>query len=167
MVALNIRSATPRDAAEMVAVHYASVHSIKHGACSLEVLDAWSPMPSESRVSWLGGLVASSSTISCVAESESGEILAFCFVLTDQCQLKALYVHPSWSRRGVGRALLEHTQHACSAAGVKRLELNASFNAEGFYAAAGYESLGPAFQPLTDSCSMGAVRMSKSISAAV
>ena len=47
-------------------------------------------------------------------------------------------VHPDWTRRGVGRAILRFCESTASAAGVRVLECYSSLNAERFYRALGF-----------------------------
>ena len=160
---LQYRAAAINDASAMVAVHYAAVHQISDCRYPPALLAAWSPTPSADRSAWLAGLIVRPTTIAYVAESDPGEIAGFCMVVGDLKQLKALYVHPQWARRGVGQKLLDRTEGACIAAGLERLELNASFNAEAFYRAAGYRRLGPTEQPLSDGWAMAAIKMAKQL----
>ena len=53
-------------------------------------------------------------------------------------ELAAVYVHPDFERRGLGRALLEAAEAAAHARGVDSLHLRASLNAVSFYQRAGY-----------------------------
>ncbi len=54
-------------------------------------------------------------------------------------RVEGLYVHPSHSGRGVGGALLLHAEERMNRAGHLFVELDASYNAEGFYMRRGYE----------------------------
>ena len=47
--------------------------------------------------------------------------------------------HPQWLGRGLGTAILERCRREAIAAGLTRFECFSSLNAEGFYAAAGFE----------------------------
>jgi N-acetylglutamate synthase-like GNAT family acetyltransferase len=47
-------------------------------------------------------------------------------------------VHPDWTRRGIGRALLEACGRTARAAGVRAFECYSSLNAEKFYRALGF-----------------------------
>ena len=47
-------------------------------------------------------------------------------------------VHPDWTRRGIGRALLESCEGTARAAGVRTFECYSSLNAEEFYRALGF-----------------------------
>lgn len=47
-------------------------------------------------------------------------------------------VHPDWTRRGIGRAILTFCDRAARAAGVRTFECYSSLNAETFYRALGF-----------------------------
>lgn len=65
----------------------------------------------------------------------------------EAARIRAFFVHPSWSRRGIGRRILEASEQAASAAGFRRLELIATRTGEPFYFACGYKLLG--YVPIT------------------
>ena len=56
------------------------------------------------------------------------------------CEIKALWVHPSWRRNGYGRNLLESAEREARARGCKVILLSSySFQAPAFYQKCGYE----------------------------
>jgi len=60
-------------------------------------------------------------------------------------------VDPSWTRRGIGRAIYDVCETAARAAGIMAFECYSSLNAEKFYAALGFKrirELDVEFQPL-------------------
>lgn len=156
---VTIRQAVAGDAPAMVEVHYAAVQAVDRRHYSDEVLSAWSPPPDASRRDWLADLIGRDSTLGLVAVSGGHSIVGFCIALPGQALLKALYVHPALNGRGIGQQLLRQVEARCRALGLAALELNASYNAEAFYRRCGYEALSPVVQPLTDSVTMGAIRM--------
>ena len=52
--------------------------------------------------------------------------------------LRHFAVHPDWTRRGIGRALIEACDRSARAAGVMAFECYSSLNAERFYRALGF-----------------------------
>lgn len=156
---LSYRRAVADDARGMIDVHYAAVQAIGREHYPDDVLSAWSPPPDASRRDWLADLVHRDSTLCRVAVSASDAIMGFCIALPEQALLKALYVHPACSSHGIGQELLRQVEVRCRELGLAMLELNASYNAEAFYRRSGYEALGPVDQRLTDTVTMGAIRM--------
>ena len=57
---------------------------------------------------------------------------------TDAARIRAFFVHPDWTRRGIGRRLIELCEGDARAAGFERMELAATLAGVPLYAAAGY-----------------------------
>ena len=57
---------------------------------------------------------------------------------TDAARVRAMYTHPDFTRRGVGRAVLDACQDAARAAGFSRVELMATLSGVPLYTAAGF-----------------------------
>ncbi|MDB4898361.1 MAG: N-acetyltransferase [Gemmatimonadetes bacterium] len=57
---------------------------------------------------------------------------------TDAARIRALFVHPGWARRGLGRRIFEHCRAAAEAAGFTTLELGATLPGVPLYAALGF-----------------------------
>lgn len=157
------RRATENDAWNLICVHYAAISAIGNGVYSDAVLLAWSPPPDERRRARIAELITQSSTI-CIVADLKDTLIAFGIALPSERWLRALYVHPDHSGKGVGQELLHRLELQCSGAGVSVLNVNASHNAEGFYRCRGYEVVGPTSQALTDTLSMPATHMLKRLS---
>ncbi len=80
---------------------------------------------------------------------------------TDAARVRAFYVHPQWSRRGIGRQILKACEEAASESGFKVLELVATLPGEPFYSAMGYSRIEPYEIPLPDNQSLPAFLMEK------
>lgn len=155
------RKAVSTDCPDLVAVHYAAVHALASDHYPDEVLAAWSPAPDEARHNWLAGVLVQEAVLCTVATAPDGELIGFYIAAPEQSLLRAIYVHPAFSRHGIGRGLLERAQAECRALGVTSLWVNASYNAEVFYLSCGYEAVDPVTHPLSQQASMGAIRMVK------
>ena len=57
---------------------------------------------------------------------------------TDPAKVRAMYTHPSFSRRGVGRLILERAEQAARAEGFTTLELMSTLAGQPLYEAAGF-----------------------------
>lgn len=65
-------------------------------------------------------------------------------VVQDHCQLTHLFVLPGFQGRGIGRSLVEAAVESCRhRSPCKKIYLNASTNACGFYEALGFRQVGP------------------------
>jgi GNAT superfamily N-acetyltransferase len=58
--------------------------------------------------------------------------------LFDAAKIRAMFVHPQFSRQGIGRALLTFAETAARQAGFKQLELMATLTGEPLYANFGF-----------------------------
>jgi N-acetylglutamate synthase-like GNAT family acetyltransferase len=80
---------------------------------------------------------------------------------TEAARLRAFYVHPRWSRRGVGSRVLRECENAAKSAGFNRIELVATLPGERLYAARGYERLDAMQLETPSGESLAAFRMTK------
>jgi GNAT superfamily N-acetyltransferase len=83
----------------------------------------------------------------------------------DAARLRAFYVHPAWSRRGIGRLITQACEAAARDAGFTRLELIATLPGQPFYEANSYRIVSPFEIPLPDNSSLPAFRMTKDLTA--
>ena len=81
----------------------------------------------------------------------------------DAARLRAFYVHPAWSRRGIGRLITQACEAAARDAGFTQLELIATLPGQPLYEANGYHVVCPFEIPLPDNLSLPAFRMSKDL----
>jgi GNAT superfamily N-acetyltransferase len=81
---------------------------------------------------------------------------------TEPARVRAMYTHPEYTRRGIGRLVLESCEMAARAEGFGRLELMATLAGEPLYRAYGFEPL----EDVTDTSTGTAIpliRMGKEI----
>ena len=78
-------------------------------------------------------------------------------------RLRAFYVHPEWSRRGIGKLITNACETAARNAGFTSVELIATLPGQPLYEANGYEIVCPFEIPLPDGLSLPAFRMTKSL----
>lgn len=67
---------------------------------------------------------------------------------SDAARIRAFFVHPDFARRGLGRALLAHSEAAARAKGFRAAELMATLTGIPLYAACGYAAGEPTDYPL-------------------
>src|SRR5579859_7192206 len=60
---------------------------------------------------------------------------------TDAAKVRAMFVHPEWTRKGVARMLLDTCEKAAREAGFKRVEMGATLNGFPFYERMGYREI--------------------------
>jgi len=85
---------------------------------------------------------------------------------TGAARIRAFYVHPQWSRKGVASLILKACEGAALDAGFKRVELAATLPGEPFYLARGYEKREEISIETPDGQSVSTFRMTKTLAAA-
>lgn len=60
---------------------------------------------------------------------------------TEPARIRAMYTHPEWTRRGIGRLLLKLGEDAARKAGFKTIQLGSTVPGEPLYVACGYREI--------------------------
>jgi GNAT superfamily N-acetyltransferase len=81
---------------------------------------------------------------------------------TDAARVRAMYTHPDFTRRGVGRLVLKLCEDAAAAEGFRRAELVATLAGEPLYRACGYQAV-ERFADESGNSPVPLVRMTKRI----
>jgi len=71
-------------------------------------------------------------------DHSSGRDAALLDPKKDAARVRAMYTHPAFARRGVGRMILNASERAAAAEGFSRVELAATAGGEPLYLACGY-----------------------------
>ena len=79
----------------------------------------------------------------------------------DAAKIRAFFIHPDWTRRGIGTMILEACESAALAAGFTRFEMGATLTGVPLYEARGYSALENLEVPLGNGSSLPIVRMGK------
>lgn len=79
--------------------------------------------------------------------------------------IRAMYTHPDWARRGIGRAILEAAEAEARAAGFRRIELHALLPGVPLYRACGYATIARRQAHLDDGVTLPIVHMRKHVDA--
>jgi GNAT superfamily N-acetyltransferase len=82
---------------------------------------------------------------------------------TEPARVRAFYIHPRWSRKGVGSLILKCCEDAAGEAGFSRIELAATLPGEPFYLARGYEKREEISIETPDGHSLPTFRMTKTL----
>jgi GNAT superfamily N-acetyltransferase len=68
-------------------------------------------------------------------------------------------IHPEWTRRGIGRALLDRCIEEARTQGIVNLECFSTLTAEAFYRSAGFVTVGPINVPMSPTVALPSVHM--------
>ncbi len=79
----------------------------------------------------------------------------------DAAKIRAFFVHPDWTRRGIGTQILEACESAAHAAGFKQFELGATLTGVPLYEVHGYKVVERIEAPLHNGAALPIVRMAK------
>lgn len=92
--------------------------------------------------------------------------LRFLDPATEPARVRAMFVRGDWTRRGLGRAILESCERAARQAGFRKLVLGATLAGEPLYRAFGFRETGRANVPMPDGVEVEVVSMERPISPA-
>ena len=84
---------------------------------------------------------------------------------TEPARVRAMYTHPDFARRGVGRLILELCEAAARAEGFRRVELMATLSGRALYSQCGYQDI-EAIEDARGGAAVPLVRMGKAIDGA-
>jgi GNAT superfamily N-acetyltransferase len=79
----------------------------------------------------------------------------------DAARIRAFFVKPGWTRRGLGGQILKACEAAAKAAGFRRFELGATLTGIPLYRAYGYEPIETTEAQMAGGLSLAIVRMGK------
>jgi GNAT superfamily N-acetyltransferase len=81
---------------------------------------------------------------------------------TDAAKIRAFFVHPDWSRQGIGTLVLDACENAARAAGFTRFEMGATLTGVKLFQQRGYVAVERLEVPLEDNISLPIIHMAKS-----
>lgn len=81
----------------------------------------------------------------------------------DAAKIRAIFVHPDWSRRGLGTLILETCENAAKAAGFTRFEMGSTLTGVPLYKLRGYQVIESIAVPLRNGEALPVIRMAKSV----
>jgi GNAT superfamily N-acetyltransferase len=83
--------------------------------------------------------------------------------LFEPARIRSMFVRPSFGRRGIGRAILQHAEQRAAAEGFRRLQLVAMRSAGTLYESSGYTAIADAPVVLQDGVVLECTSMEKRI----
>ncbi|MBY5413508.1 GNAT family N-acetyltransferase [Rhizobium leguminosarum] len=160
-MAVSVRQMSADDAKAFLEVHRAAVHGTAAQDYPQAVIAAWAPLP-------IGDELVQQvranrdDELRFVAEI-GGQIVGIGSLVAKNAEVRACYVVPTASRKGVGSALLREIERVATRLGLSSLQLDSSITAEPFYAANGYKVRQRGEHMLGSGVPMACVKMYKTI----
>jgi GNAT superfamily N-acetyltransferase len=111
------------------------------------------------RIVACGGFSTRRKLFSGTSEQESAE--GWLDPATDPARVRAMFVHPDYARRGLGRLILETSEKGARRAGFTTFELMATLPGVPLYQACGYSVVESTVIELPDGVTLETVRMTK------
>ncbi|MBD2500271.1 GNAT family N-acetyltransferase [Anabaena azotica] len=153
-----LRPAVETDAWMLSAIHIAAIKALPTSFYTHEELLAWrNYLDKPDGASILKHLQLKTLWVA----AKGDHVLGFTSFIVDE--LIALYVHPRYQGRGIGRALVEHFCHQAMQQGVDKVITNASLYAEGFYLRLGFIAIQKAPHQLGKGVIVPVTKMSKDL----
>jgi predicted N-acetyltransferase YhbS len=82
---------------------------------------------------------------------------------TTPARIRAFFVHPNWTRRGLARRIFDECEIAARARGFRAFELVATLPGEPLYRALGFVPIAPVSIPMPGNLTLPCVRMHRTI----
>jgi GNAT superfamily N-acetyltransferase len=156
------RLATPDDAESLIRVHRRAVRSTAASVYPTTVLEEWAPLPvKEAEIAALARRIRVGEEVAVIVCGAAGEVLGFGSIAPGKGELRAVYVDPDYGGRGVGASIMRWLEGLARDLGETELSLDASQNAERFYARHGYVVTGRGRHVLRSGREMACVHMRK------
>lgn len=162
---LAIRPAIVDDAQRILEAHNAAVHRTAAGEYASDILAAWAAPLDAGNVQRMARIIASQSELLLVAEIDE-RVVGFGSIIPKNSELRAVYVHPDFGRKGIGNRILSALEDLARQYALAELTMDASLNAEEFYRAHGYVVVDRGDHPLRTGARMRCVKMRKALTPA-
>jgi GNAT superfamily N-acetyltransferase len=130
---MEIRTAIAADVDGIMAAHLSAIVQICASAYKPEEITAWTAGGKDPE-RYLPGIVEGRFSVALI----EGVVVGFCDLDVGQAEVRGLFVHAGYTGRGIGRALLNRAEGRALRAGVRRLRVDSTTNAIGFYRALGF-----------------------------
>jgi putative acetyltransferase len=158
---VSIREMRPADARAFLEVHHRAVRELAAADYPLDVIEAWAPLPiTPEHVDFVRSTADREYRM--VAELD-GEVVGIGCLVPKNNELRACYVAPWATRKGVGSAILREIERVARDQGVVTLRADSSLTAEPFYRVNGYEICESSDHVLHNGVRMACVRIRKSL----
>jgi putative acetyltransferase len=156
----SIRIAAAGDEVGICEAHYQAIHVTAASDYAPDVIKAWHPPDLESAITATRQYLLNPDAYTVVAVTAS-RIVGFASFVASASEIRAVYVHPDFGRRGVGTQLLTALEAEAQHRGLLTLRLDSSITARNFYEHHGYNVDSIGTHALSTGALMDCVHMSK------
>lgn len=164
--AIKIGPATAADAAALLEIHAAAVHQTAAPFYPPEIIHSWSRLAfTPERVEKVKERWIEDPEQYTVVARSGDRPVGFGFI-GNNCELRALYVHPDFGRQGIGGQLIQALEQAALARGLSHLTAKAALNAQAFYQKQGFAVIEPTTFRLASGQDMPCIKMRKTLTTA-
>jgi putative acetyltransferase len=161
---IQLEPAQPEDAAAVVKIHCAAVHQTAAPFYPENIINSWARLPIDSdRIKRIGRKWIENPDRHMIVAKQNHQIIGFGFI-DIQGQVQGLYIHPDYSRRGIGTRILAALEQTAQSLRISVLKVDAAINAEAFYAKQGFSVIEYATHQLSSGQEMACVKMQKILS---
>jgi len=158
---VSVRRMRREEARRFLEIHHESVRGLAARDYPPSVIDAWAPLPVTDDA-LRRFLRNHDNEIRLVAE-RGGDAVGIGALVVANAELRACYVLPTVTRRGVGSAIVAEIERIAREHRLDHLQLESSVTAEPFYAALGYRVEGRGELRIAVGVSMRAIGMRKAL----
>ncbi|WP_392535079.1 GNAT family N-acetyltransferase [Nostoc sp. C117] len=158
---ISLRPANETDAWVLSAIHIAAIKALPETFYTQKELLAWRNNRNQPDGS---NIFKNMKVESFWVAVEGDVVMGFASFFVDE--LIALYVHPKYQGRGIGRALVEHFCNEASDRGIDKVITTASLYAEGFYLRLGFTAIQKVPHYLRSGVVVPVTKMSKTLATA-
>jgi putative acetyltransferase len=157
---VKLKLAEVSDAEDIINIHYSAVHEIAGSWYPEEIIQNWAMPKTPEKIKQLTDAIQGDEEIFVVGRIND-KIVGFGSIIAKRNELRAVYVHPSLGRQGIGTQILADLERSAIERGVKVLEMDASLNAERFYLKNGFVAIERSVHELRLGHKMPCVKMKK------
>ena len=131
-----VRPAVPGDAPAILDLHVKSIRELGPAAYDERQVAAWAHKPDGT-----DGYPLEDDDHYLAVAADDERVVGYGHFVPENEEIRAVYVHPTLAREGIGSTLLAHLEGYAAGVGSDRLGLWASRNAVGFYERMGYRTV--------------------------
>jgi putative acetyltransferase len=159
---VKIEPGQPEDAAAILEIHAAAVHQTAAPYYPEEVINSWSRPITSERIERVKQRWIENPDHRIVVAKQNNQTVGFGFIDKNN-ELQGLYVHPNFSRCGIGARIFAILEQEAILLGLSYLKLDASINAEAFYSKQGFKVIEYGIHRLASGQEMACVKMRKTL----